>query len=46
MNYEGASGPLDFDEMGDVVTDYAIWRYDATPGTFTTVRTIDSTTLL
>lgn len=29
INYLGASGPVDFDEAGDVLADYVIWRYDA-----------------
>ena len=29
INYEGASGTVDFDENGDVVTPIEIWKYDA-----------------
>ena len=29
INYEGASGNCDFDDLGNVVTPYEIWRYDA-----------------
>lgn len=29
VNYQGASGNTDFDELHDVVTPYEIWRYDA-----------------
>ena len=29
VNYVGASGPVDFDDAGDVVTDYVVWRYAA-----------------
>lgn len=34
INYQGASGNTDFNDLGDVVTPYEIWRYDppsATP---------------
>lgn len=34
INYEGASGPVDFDSFGNVVADYEIWRYDATARSF------------
>lgn len=34
INYEGASGPVDFDSFGDVVADYEIWRYDASERSF------------
>lgn len=27
INYEGASGSVDFDEKGDVVTPIEVWRY-------------------
>lgn len=29
VNYEGASGPVDLDAFGDVISDYEIWEYDA-----------------
>lgn len=29
IDYQGASGNVDFDEYGNVVTPYEIWRYDA-----------------
>jgi ABC-type branched-subunit amino acid transport system substrate-binding protein len=29
INYEGASGTVDFDENGDVVTPIEIWKFDA-----------------
>lgn len=32
VDYDGASGDTNFDEYGNVVTQYEIWRYDA-PGT-------------
>ncbi len=28
LNYEGASGPVDFDSLGNVLADYALWRYE------------------
>jgi ABC-type branched-subunit amino acid transport system substrate-binding protein len=31
VDYQGASGAVDFDEFGDVISSYEIWRYDA-PG--------------
>lgn len=31
IDYQGASGNVDFDEFGNVVTPYEIWRYDG-PG--------------
>lgn len=36
INYEGASGAVDFDENGDVVTPIEIWQYKK--GDFATVR--------
>ena len=27
INYRGSSGPVDFDENGDVVTPMEMWRY-------------------
>jgi neutral amino acid transport system substrate-binding protein len=40
INYEGASGPVDFDDNGDVVADYVIWRYDAATTMFSSLRTL------
>ncbi|MAT28986.1 MAG: hypothetical protein CMN29_29180 [Sandaracinus sp.] len=37
VNYEGAGGTVDFDEFGNVVSNYEIWRYDAAEDAF--VRT-------
>ena len=31
VNYQGGSGAVDFDMIGDVVASYEIWRYDAPP---------------
>lgn len=38
INYEGASGHVDFDELGDVEANYVIWRFDASTMGFTTER--------
>lgn len=35
INYEGASGPVDFDEFGDVVSAYVVWEYSASTMSFT-----------
>lgn len=40
VNYEGASGSVDFDDQGDVVTDYIVWRFVASTSTFTELRTV------
>ncbi len=34
IDYNGASGPVDFDGFGDVISDYEIWRYDASSDSF------------
>jgi len=34
LDYQGASGPIDFDTSGNVVSDYEIWRFDAAAGDF------------
>ena len=39
VNYVGASGPVDFDELGNVVTDYDVWRYRSGVG-FETIRVV------
>jgi ABC-type branched-subunit amino acid transport system substrate-binding protein len=44
VDYEGASGNVDFDELGNVVSPFEIWRYDApsqTPCTGASVLTED-----
>jgi ABC-type branched-subunit amino acid transport system substrate-binding protein len=38
INYEGASGTVDFDENGDVLTPIEIWKFDAN-GKIVTFRT-------
>ncbi len=35
VNYEGASGSVDFDEFGDVVSAYVVWEYSASTMSFT-----------
>lgn len=30
INYQGASGPCDFDDHHDIVSDFAVWRLDGT----------------
>lgn len=45
INYEGASGPVDFDLEGDVVSNYVVWRFRASDQTFPVVRTILASTL-
>jgi hypothetical protein len=42
LNYEGASGPVDFDEFGNVVANYEIWRYDADRNAFTCKRVVEA----
>lgn len=34
INFEGAGGPVDLDDFGDVITDYEVWRYDQDADTF------------
>lgn len=34
INYEGASGSVDFDEFGDVVSAYVVWEYSASTMSF------------
>lgn len=40
VNYEGATGPVDIDTFGNVVSDYEIWGYRADSDTFESLRTI------
>jgi len=32
VDYDGASGPVDLDELGNVRGDYELWRYDSAAG--------------
>tara|TARA_B100001750_G_scaffold100021_4_gene79194 strand:- start:1031 stop:2287 length:1257 start_codon:yes stop_codon:yes gene_type:complete len=32
IDFDGASGPVNFDENGDVTTDYEVWAYDTESG--------------
>ncbi len=34
VNYEGASGPVNIDSFGNVLTDYEIWRYNGATSAF------------
>jgi len=36
VDFIGASGPVDFDENGDVLSDYIVWRYVAATNSFVT----------
>ncbi|MEM9188186.1 MAG: ABC transporter substrate-binding protein [Myxococcota bacterium] len=45
VNYDGASGPVDFDASGNVVSNYEIWRYDANANAFTRDEVIQASTL-
>lgn len=49
INYEGASGSCDFDEYGDVLGDYIVWKVThdpaSSPPTFTTVGKIHASQL-
>lgn len=46
VNYAGASGPVDFDLFGDVLSDYEVWRFRASDMTFSRVRIVRSEDLL
>lgn len=45
IDYEGASGPVDFDARGDVVSDYETWRYDMDTDSFVRTSVIQSSEL-
>jgi len=34
VDFLGASGPVDFDDNGDVLADYVVWRYDAATNSY------------
>jgi len=38
VDYVGASGPVDFDDDGDVLADYAIWQFDAATMSFVDIE--------
>jgi branched-chain amino acid transport system substrate-binding protein len=40
INYDGAGGSVDFLDMGDVLSDYEIWRWNDTDGLFDTVASV------
>ena len=45
VNYEGASGPVDVDLEGNVVTDYEVWRFQASTRSFVTVRIVPANSI-
>jgi branched-chain amino acid transport system substrate-binding protein len=45
LNYEGASGPIDFDENGDTVAPYEIWQIMGSPAAFMRVTVVQATDL-
>jgi ABC-type branched-subunit amino acid transport system substrate-binding protein len=46
VNYEGASGPIDFDANGDTVGPYEIWQITGTPAAFQQVAVVQPTDLM
>ena len=46
VNYEGASGPIDFDANGDTVAPYEIWQIMGTPAAFQPVAVVQPTDLM
>lgn len=45
INYQGASGPIDFDENGDTVAPYEIWQIVGSPASFMQVAVVQATDL-
>ncbi|MFT5355805.1 MAG: ABC-type branched-subunit amino acid transport system substrate-binding protein [Polyangiales bacterium] len=45
INYEGASGPVDFDAQGNIVADYEIWRFDAAMDGYVTQQVVRASEL-
>jgi ABC-type branched-subunit amino acid transport system substrate-binding protein len=45
LNYQGASGPIDFDANGDTVAPYEIWQISGTPATFHSIAVVQATDL-
>ena len=45
INYDGASGPVDFDENGDVLANYEVWQYDADTDAFDTINVIQASAI-
>lgn len=45
INYQGASGPITFDDNGDTVAPYAIWQIGGSTPAFTTVAVVQATDL-
>lgn len=46
INYQGASGPINFDELGNTVAPYAIWQITGMPATFSTVAVVQAADLM
>lgn len=46
LNYQGASGPIDFDANGDTVAPYEIWQITGMPAAFTSVAVVQATDLM
>ncbi len=42
IDYEGASGPVNIDDLGNVTSDYELWRYSAADGRILTTTVIRS----
>jgi branched-chain amino acid transport system substrate-binding protein len=45
LNYQGASGPIDFDTNGDTVAPYEIWTITGSPAAFSSVAVVQATDL-
>lgn len=45
LNYQGASGPIGFDDSGDTVAPYEIWRITGSPADFTEVARVEAADL-
>jgi len=46
IDYVGASGPVDFDDAGDVLADYVVWRYEAATNTFVYEEYVPASTIV
>lgn len=42
LNYQGASGPIDFDANGDTVAPYEIWTITGSPAVFSSVTVVQA----
>lgn len=45
LNYQGASGPINFDDKGDTVAPYEIWQISGSPAAFSQVAVVQATDL-